>query len=154
MAQFPVFLGPEESYFSGIWHGRPKPLTLYKGKKAEFPNAYRNVPAMPNTFGENLPNLRKLTELPYHLIRSYLIDAAADILCNFNFLLSKLRYSGLKEVLSDYRVYFATFAPEREKSADLVFVKMAESAGKSMEELGVGDLTEQTLQVGTAMSGV
>ena len=89
------------SYFTGEWFGKPKPLSLYKGKKAEYQNCHRNVPPMPNDFGENVPNLRKLTELPYQLIKSSNINASADLLCDFDFLSHKLRYMGLKALLAD-----------------------------------------------------
>lgn len=113
------------SYFSGEWHGKPKPLTLYKGKVAEYPDAQRNAPAMPWTYDDKTANLRKLTEYAYHLIMAYNADEAADVLCSFDYLLNKLRFQGYKSLLADFKLYFDQFAPGHDvRTGDLVYVKI------------------------------
>lgn len=37
-------------YFLGLWSDRPKPLELFKGKKGNYEDCSRGVPAQPLTF--------------------------------------------------------------------------------------------------------
>lgn len=70
-------------YFEGIWFERVKPLSLYKVKKGEYPNADRGVrPQMIKHM--HMYNERKLSELPYHLIKSHQFEKFRN-LCGTNF---------------------------------------------------------------------
>ncbi|XP_062412384.1 NACHT domain- and WD repeat-containing protein 1 [Sardina pilchardus] len=54
-------------YFQGVWaEGRPKPVQLLQTQL----NADRQVPSEPLWFAEGMANLRKLRELPYHLLHA------------------------------------------------------------------------------------
>jgi len=114
------------AYFADVWKNQRKPLELFRGKKACYPNASRSVAQMPDFLGEKL-NLRKYTELPYHLIRAGKWESSSQILCECNFLVNTIRFQGLKKLLDDFALYFAQFAPEGYdlQSADLVYVKFA-----------------------------
>lgn len=110
-------------YFSGEWYGRVKPLLLYKGKKAEYNNCSRNVPSMPNCFTNDEPNFRKYKELPYHLAMSYQLDKSADLLTDFDFVMCKLRFTDVKRLATDYRLFFDRFSPGLHCSAFLAYLK-------------------------------
>lgn len=70
-------------YFEGIWFERVKPLSLYKVKKGEYPNADRGIrPQMIKHM--HMYNERKLSELPYHLIKSHQFEKFRN-LCGTNF---------------------------------------------------------------------
>ena len=53
------------------------------------------MPAQPYEFMEGVPNLRKLTELPFHAVKSLDVGTASRLLTTFNFLNAKLRYQVL-----------------------------------------------------------
>ena len=49
-------------------------------------------------------NLRKLNQLPYHLIKAGQLDKLKNqVVCNYEFLLAKMKSSGLGSVLSDLK---------------------------------------------------
>lgn len=106
-------------YFQGTWGGgqlKPYKCTeniqkLMSTKRKEADQADRKVPVQPLWYSsENYSrtkinyNLRKLSELPYHLIESKrFIDLHSDVLFNYSWLHSKLSAMSLHDVLSDFR---------------------------------------------------
>ena len=54
-------------------------------------------------FGKSVFNLRKLSEMPFHLIYSGNADRLArEVLFNFEWIYEKVRGQSLNEVLEDY----------------------------------------------------
>ena len=91
--------------FSGRWGGgRKKRITLTHRKKT-LPDADRQVSSQPLMFSKSVFNLRKLSEMPIHLIYSGLSDRlASEVLFNFEWIYGKVRGQSLSEVLKDYVV--------------------------------------------------
>ena len=91
--------------FSGRWGGgRKKRITLTHRKKT-LPDADRQVSSQPLMFSKSVFNLRKLSEMPIHLIYSGLSDRlASEVLFNFEWIYGKVRGQSLSEVLEDYVV--------------------------------------------------
>ena len=62
-----------------------------------------HVAAQPLMFGESIFNLRKLNELPYHLIHAGDVEKVKqNVLCNFEFLSTKLKGLSVNHVLDDF----------------------------------------------------
>lgn len=96
-------LSPAFVYFSGKWGGgRKKHITLTRRKKT-LPEADRQVSSQPLMFSKSVFNLRKLSEMPFHLIHSGQ-DATLDseVLFNFEWIQGKERGQSLNDVLEDY----------------------------------------------------
>jgi hypothetical protein len=107
-------------YFLGIWGGRPKPFQFTENQKRMFNltttdgEADRKVPAQPLVFTANNAaatvdtatvryNLRKLSELPFQLIRSQREDDLYNhVLFNYEFIHAKLSCMPLNLCLFDY----------------------------------------------------
>ncbi|KAL5006957.1 hypothetical protein ScPMuIL_015763 [Solemya velum] len=102
-------------YFIGVWGGgNPKPFEYTEQQRRMFHleekggECDRKVPLQPLAFlnaeGEVIRhNLRKLCELPYHLIRSHRYEELyCKCLFNFNWLHAKLSSMPLQTVLSDF----------------------------------------------------
>lgn len=102
-------------YFLGIWGGgRPKPFEYTEHQRKMFQKEQkggesdRKVPEQPLVFvDENgrmmRHNLRKLSELPYHLVRSHRYEELyAQVIFNYNWLHAKLCSMPLQSVLSDF----------------------------------------------------
>ena len=90
-------------YFTGKWSDQVKPLELYKKKKGSYPNAYRQVMPQPICFRPRQPNLRKLEELPYHLICSSQFDQFVELICrDFKFLYAKCKFLSLTDLMNDF----------------------------------------------------
>lgn len=101
-------------YFLGIWAGIPKPFQYTEIQKQRFGImereglADRKVPQQPNVFygrdGWSVRyNLRKLDELPYHLLRAERIDELfSKCLFNYDFLHSKVSSCSLQALLADF----------------------------------------------------
>ncbi|KAL3870807.1 hypothetical protein ACJMK2_038847 [Sinanodonta woodiana] len=92
-------------FFSGLWaNDRPKPFTYItkndKGKdETQKGNEVRFVSAQPL----KKKNLRKLNNLPYHRLKAGQLDLLKkECLCNFMFLLKKLRARNLWSVMHDF----------------------------------------------------
>lgn len=107
-------------YYLGTWGGgKPKPCTsrlqilktLSVKGRTEDDQADRKVPLQPLWYSLNSPcgkkisyNLRKLSEMPYHLIESRrFLDLHSQVLLNYRWLHSKLTAMSLQEVLSDFK---------------------------------------------------
>lgn len=102
-------------YFLGIWGGgNPKPFTYSEQQRRMFHlsdlngESDRKVPEQPLAFyneqGEVIRyNLRKLNELPFHLIRSHQYEQLYNhCLFNYRFLHAKLSSMPLQSVLADF----------------------------------------------------
>ncbi len=101
-------------YFLGIWGGRSKPFEYSELQRQRFflddtkGESDRKVPEQPLYFTDVMGrvvryNLRKLSELPYHLLRSQRLDNLySDVLFNFRFLHSKLSAMPLTSLLADF----------------------------------------------------
>ncbi|XP_067656688.1 NACHT domain- and WD repeat-containing protein 1-like [Haliotis asinina] len=95
-------------YFSGKWSDMEKPLELYKIKTGSYPNAMRQVPAQPLEY-ENVYNVRKLQELPYHLVKCGDLDTFhGTVACNFHWLYAMCHVMSLTDVLNDLRMAMAS----------------------------------------------
>ena len=96
--------GAIADYFQGRWSDQAKPLELYKKKKGSYPEAVRGVPAQPISYCPGVYNLRKLEELPYHLIQSgRYMDVLTDMCQNLEWLFYKSKAMGISAVLNDIR---------------------------------------------------
>ena len=93
----------ELRHFLGTWGGRrKKPIVLTRRKKA-LPDADRQVSSQPLLFAKDVYNIRKLSELPYHLIRAEKFEDLDDeILFNFEWINAKIKGQSLSDVLLDY----------------------------------------------------
>ena len=106
-------------YFLGSWsNGNKKPFIDKQGKSGEKD---RLVSAQPDVFASNADgmgdvfNYRKLNELPIHLIKSGEMQKLKDeALLNFCFMLSKIRATGLRNLLQDYNEALDVFIGETE----------------------------------------
>jgi hypothetical protein len=101
-------------FYRGTYSGVPKPFEYTERQRQMFHlddrdgESDRKVPAQPlvyrNENGEVIRyNLRKLNELPYHLIRSHRYNDLHDqVLFNYKWLHAKLSCMPLQAVLSDF----------------------------------------------------
>ncbi|KAG9467153.1 hypothetical protein GDO78_015505 [Eleutherodactylus coqui] len=90
------------AYFMGTWSlGTKHPIYLPVMKKTL--NADRKVAPQPLWFLEDLPNLRKMSELPYHLLNAGLFDELErEILGNMNWISSKIVSCGINSLIRDF----------------------------------------------------
>ena len=121
-------------FFLGKWGGgTPKPFKFTEiqkhrfGLKSKDSEADRQIPAMPLIFYTNdgelsRYNLRKFSELPYHLVRSgNFSDLYAHVLFNYQWLYTKMRACPLQSVLSDFEDAFV-HAPSKDDKRELTLV--------------------------------
>ena len=95
-------------YFLGKWSGGVK--KPFENKEGEKKSMDRLVPKQPLMFdsreGKEIFNLRKLSELPFHLLLSENLDKMKEeCLCNFEFLLAKIRGTSVPQLMSDFSSY-------------------------------------------------
>ena len=113
-------------YFLGRWA---------QGAKKEDNKGHpkdRHVSRQPLQFAKDVFNYRKLTELPYHLLKSDDLERLKQsALCNYEFLLVKLKASSVQDVMDDF-VEALAVKPD-EEDIKLVF----ETLQLSMEALNV-----------------
>ena len=89
--------------------GAIKPIRLH-GRKKDFPKADRQAAAQPLMFGEDVFNLRKLQELPYHLMKCKTVNGLPYglikyVMYNFEWILTKLRALNFIELIDDFMKY-------------------------------------------------
>ncbi|XP_054750626.2 NACHT domain- and WD repeat-containing protein 1-like isoform X1 [Lytechinus pictus] len=89
--------------------GAIKPITLH-GRKKEFRKADRQAAAQPLMFGDDVFNLRKLQELPYHLMQCTPVDCFPNglikyVMYNYEWILAKLRALSFIELVDDFMQY-------------------------------------------------
>lgn len=102
-------------YFVGVWGGGvPKPFEYTElqcqrfGLESSRGSSDRKVPEQPLFFADetgriNRYNLRKLNELPYHLVRAKRFEALYDdVLFSFRWLHAKLSSEPLQLILADF----------------------------------------------------
>lgn len=113
-----VYHSQMADYFLGIWAGCPKPFQFSENQKRMFNltstdgEADRKVPAQPLIFTTTNPNagaatirynLRRLSELPYQLIRAEREeDLYTYVLFNYDFIHAKLSCMPLNLCIFDY----------------------------------------------------
>ena len=130
-------------YFLGIWGGRPKPFQFSDNQKRMFNltstdgEADRKVPLQPLIFATNNAastaatdastfryNLRKLSELPFQLIRAQREeDLYNHVLFNYNFIHAKLSCMPLNLCLFDYESSLEYFF-DKEVIEDLIILNL------------------------------
>ncbi|XP_040273389.1 NACHT domain- and WD repeat-containing protein 1 [Bufo bufo] len=89
-------------YFMGTWSlGTKCPIHLPFIKKTL--SADRKVAPQPLWFSEDLPNLRKISELPYHLLNGGRFDELQrEILGNMDWISSKIVSCGINSLIKDF----------------------------------------------------
>lgn len=96
--------GAIADYFMGKWSDQVKPLELYKKKKGSYPQAMRGVPCQPVRFCPTVYNLRKLDELPFHLIQAKRsMEMLTEVCQNLEWLFTKCKAMNISEVLNDIK---------------------------------------------------
>jgi WD40 repeat protein len=90
-------------YYEGTWSGKEcKPITLVH-RNLNLDDASREVAPQPIQFSEKVYNIRKLKELPYHLLLSKQLEKLKIIvLCNFHWLHTKITITSFQSVLQDF----------------------------------------------------
>ncbi|NXL09736.1 NWD1 protein, partial [Mesembrinibis cayennensis] len=89
-------------FFKGTWSwGMKKPLMLPHFSTTL--NADRKVAPQPLWFSDTVANLRKLSELPFHLLNAGRIEELKrDVLGNMNWISCKIIASGIESVVDDF----------------------------------------------------
>ena len=90
-------------YFEGIWSGKEcKPITLVH-RNLNLVGISREVAPQPVQFSTSVYNIRKLNELPYHLLLSKQLEKLKTIvLCNFHWLHTKITTTSFQTVMQDF----------------------------------------------------
>lgn len=90
-------------FFEGIWSGEEcKPIMLVH-RNLNLDNSSRQVAPQPLQFSKKVYNIRKLNELPYHLLLSKQLEKLKTIaLCNFHWLHTKITVTGFQTVMQDF----------------------------------------------------
>ncbi|XP_002741817.1 NACHT domain- and WD repeat-containing protein 1-like [Saccoglossus kowalevskii] len=109
-------------YFIGKWSGGKKKTFEYTDEQMKKFNktekqdeADRMVSTQPLEFETGKFNIRKLEQLPYHLIHARNPDLLKEYtLCNFQFISAKLRGMSLGEVLQDFTMALAKYEDDDE----------------------------------------
>lgn len=131
-------------YFLGTWGGGAKKPFKYSQKQINFLNIKsaegledRKVPVQPLVFGkivneksleENF-NMRKLSELPYHLLMSKMyVDLRRKVLFNYEWLYTKLTAMSLHDALSDYSLVMQAY--DKNEDISLLYNALRMSGGK------------------------
>ena len=91
------------TYFEGTWsRGKKKPISL-SHRQLTLEDADRQVAAQPLKFSEGVYNLRKLSELAFHLSHSGQHEKAKVLaLCNFEWLINKLQATSYVSLVQDH----------------------------------------------------
>ena len=113
-------------YFIGVWAKGPKPFQYTPDQMRMFRlrsphgEADRKVPEQPEIFYSVVDNTeryngRKLSELPFHLIRSKRVDELFSlVLFHYKFLYAKLCCNPLNNVIADFEDFLANFKYHKE----------------------------------------
>ncbi|GFO05233.1 leucine-rich repeat and WD repeat-containing protein [Plakobranchus ocellatus] len=89
-------------YFMGYWHGRNKPLSLFKGKIGWYPENTREVPEQLLVLQDGSLNLRKLAEMPHHLaLAGMWREFHAHVTTDISWLVAKVKAFGVPELKAD-----------------------------------------------------
>ena len=104
--------------------------------------ADRKVPAQPEIFNNGGCNGRKLSELPFHLIRSNRIDELfSKVFFHYKFLFAKLSCNPLNNLIADFEDYLANFKYNKE----VVLVSDALRLASSILSISAGNLVPQII---------
>ncbi|XP_032230657.2 protein qui-1 isoform X5 [Nematostella vectensis] len=109
-------------YFLGRYsNGIRKPYTTPEGRETAADRLVAPQPLVfESTTGKPKYNYRKLNELPYHLVHAQELETSKDcVLCNFEFLLTSLEASSLRDVLD----YFDLALTQWPEDQDITLVK-------------------------------
>ena len=89
--------------YSGKWAGgRKKHITLTRRKKT-IPESDRQVSGQPLMFSKSVFNLRKLSEMPFHLIHSRQTALLEnEVMFNFEWIHGKIQGQSLNDVIEDF----------------------------------------------------
>ena len=106
------------SFFEGEYSGLAKKSIYLSHREIMMRDVSRQVSSQPLIFSESVYNLRKLSELPFHLVHSNQPEKLKDIsLCNFEWMLCKLQATSYTGLARDY-----TLALSLQKDEDLSFI--------------------------------
>jgi NACHT domain- and WD repeat-containing protein len=126
-------------YFMGIWANKPKPFSYTEEQKRMFMlksvngEADRKVPPQPEIFFNPNDksvryNGRKLSELPFHLIRSLRIDELyTKVLFHYNFIYAKLSCMPLNSLIADYEDCLNTYKYDKEVNLIIDALRLSSS---------------------------
>ncbi|XP_029470055.1 NACHT domain- and WD repeat-containing protein 1 [Rhinatrema bivittatum] len=110
-------------FFKGTWsQGAKRPIMLpFLEKSLE---ADRKVASQPLWFSDGVANLRKLSELPFHLLNAGRMDELKrDVLGNMNWMSCKILSCGIKSVIEDFAMCCARISsPELELVRDVLLL--------------------------------
>ena len=105
-------------YFLGKWATRDKP---YLDKNGNSFKADRLVAKQPLVFTsdqnskKSIYNLRKFRELPHGLIGAGMLDCLKEnVLCNYDWLFTKLCATSFRDVINDFHAASETFPDDEE----------------------------------------
>ena len=119
-------------YFLGTWASRDKPYFDKDGNNLE---ADRLVAKQPLVFAykENMENvvfnLRKFSELPYALIGAKMLDCLEEnVLCNYDWFITKLRATSFRDVINDFHAASETFPDDDEIGLILETLQLSTTA--------------------------
>lgn len=95
-------------YFSGTWFNKPKPLEITQKRKVCYSSSKRGVPDQPLYFSPSQCNVRKLIELPDHLIKCHMFKCFHDdIACSFKWLYAKCKFVSVSSMVEDLKMALA-----------------------------------------------
>ena len=101
-------------YFLGTWEGRDKPYVDKNGNQL----ANRLVAKQPLVFTnseDSVYNLRKFSELPHALVGARMLECLkGDVLCNYEWLFTKLRATSFRDVINDFYAACEVFPDDDE----------------------------------------
>lgn len=100
-------------YFLGTWDGtKRKPFTHPSVMMAKYKlvdresEGCRNVPSQPLSFGAKRYNKRKLSLLPYILLKSQRFEELkSEVFCNYEWLHSKLCTTSVQKTIADFELF-------------------------------------------------
>ena len=129
-------------FFEGTWGGgRGKTITLaHLGITID--NANRQVAEQPLKYSNEIYNLRKLNELPFHLLFSRQIEKLKAIsLCNFDWLHTKMIAMSLDSVIEDFELAIS-------KSTDATIETICETLSLSAASIKRNDTSLAAALIG------
>ncbi len=92
-------------YYLGKWSNTHKPIEELGKKKLLHEKAMRRPVYQPIIYPSGLFNLRKMSELPYHLVKSHQYGEFVNQICHkFEWLYHKTQARGIQSVLNDLTV--------------------------------------------------
>ncbi|CAF0730783.1 unnamed protein product [Brachionus calyciflorus] len=138
-------------YFMGVWANVPKPYSYTEEQKRMFllksmhGEADRKVPAQPEIFYNPIDNSvryngRKLSELPFHLLRSRRIEELySKVLFHYKFLYAKLCCMPLNSLIADFEDCLSSYKYDKE----VVLVSDALRLSSSVLSVSASNLVPQ-----------